>query len=131
MAPPMTPPMLYTLPLATPDAASDNPCTRLSNAGKNDAIEYALKFSSTPEAMIHQSVGIRRMAHTDAPANDAAFGSLAPRPGSRSITRAGTSRSAGAAASAMETRQPYVCPSGPLDETLISPTPRPPSMQSD
>ena len=56
---------MYTTPLATPDAVSDNPCTRLSKAGKNDAIEYALKFSSTPEAMIHQSVGIRRMVHIE------------------------------------------------------------------
>src|SRR5260370_24929787 len=122
--------MMYTLPLATPDAASDKPCTRLSKAGRNDAIEYALKFSSTPEAMIHQSVGIRRMAHTDAPANDAAFGSLAPRPGSRSITSAGTNRSAGAAASAMETRQPYPCASGPLKKKLSAPPTGTPSMQS-
>src|SRR5579864_5615707 len=80
------------------------------------------------------------MAHTESPANDgfavderesdAARGSLAPRAGSRSSSNAGTSTRAGAAARAIDARQPYACAMGPLKKKLSAPPTGTPSMKS-
>src|SRR5438270_11969185 len=67
-----------------------------------------------PEAMIHQNVGIRRRDQADA-LSSPVYGraSAAPRFGSFNSSNAGTSKTAGPAASISARRQPNACATGP------------------
>src|SRR5947209_20422810 len=63
--PPSTPPMPNMQADAIPVEASEKPCTRIRKDARKTAKEYMVKLSTAPEAMIHHSVGIRRMLQGD------------------------------------------------------------------
>src|SRR4051794_39877348 len=112
-----------------PVADSVNPCTRMRKDDRKTENEYMMKLSSEPEAMIHHSVGMRRIDQADlgitgAPASEA------PRLGSCKSTRAGTSSSAGTAATTIAVRHPNACATGPLQKLLSARPMGTPSMNS-
>ena len=74
---------------------------------------YMMKFRSAPDIAIHQSAGMRASVANDPPVRGA--GPLPPpRAGSGRESSTGTSSAAGAAATAIATRQPNACATGPL-----------------
>src|SRR5271155_5663489 len=116
ISPPLTPPARKIAPEATPERATERPWTRVKNAGRKIANAYWLKFRKTPDAMIHQIVGMRRTRHIEARASGWGWSSLAPRWGSWSISRAGTRSSAGNAAKIMAARPPQAFAAGPPEK---------------
>src|SRR5271156_47513 len=89
ISPPLTPPARKIAPEATPERATERPWTRVKNAGRKIANAYWLKFRKTPDAMIHQIVGMRRTRHIEARSGGGGGGPPAPRRGSWGGNRGG------------------------------------------